>query len=476
MSVGRLRILVTATLVLAVLDAVLYSTSPGNVLHLALYAAICGLAWWAAVRLAPARDRPPWLLIASALTLWMAGDVIEVLSLDPGTPLPVIGASDALWLSGYPLVAAAVFLMARRRAPGRLRAGLLDALTVTVAAALASWQFFVEPFLSGGFAEAVVPALYVVCDIVLLAAGLLLALSADQRGTPIRRLLCAVSLYLAVDLGYNLLPYVLGPQYVEKLGAALLLGHVVLISALLHPARAELTRPAPPSHHLHPARLVFLHLALWTIPVLFLSRTGLTVQGYMTAAASALCATFVLGRFTSAVRELERVRARLVDQASSDPLTGLPNRSALHDHLRHVMRTGGVAVLYLDLDGFKQINDAHGHEAGDTVLMAVAERLSSAVRETDVAARLGGDEFALLCPGLSHDNAVALARRLLHQIAEPVPFHGQSLHVGASIGIALHHAGTSETSPLLMLRAADTAMYTAKREGLGWSLAEPIPG
>ena len=167
----------------------------------------------------------------------------------------------------------------------------------------------------------------------------------------------------------------------------------------------------------------------------------------------------------------ERVRddARLNYLAFSDGLTGLPNRMLFVDRLRQSLgasrRSGvGFALLALDLDGFKAINDSYGHEAGDQVLRVAAEMLRSCCREVDTAARIGGDEFALILPGISEpDEAARVANRLIVEVGEPIAIDGDSCSVGASVGIALYprHGRDIET----LVRAADAAMYESKASG-----------
>lgn len=166
---------------------------------------------------------------------------------------------------------------------------------------------------------------------------------------------------------------------------------------------------------------------------------------------------------------LETERRRFADAALHDPLTGLANRSAFDLALRRGLdqaaATGaGLALVYLDLDAFKPVNDAHGHAAGDEVLRVVARRLESVFREVDLVARVGGDEFAVIVR--PEGAPPALAARLEHAralLATPVAWAGRDLRVTASIGMAVYPdaAATAEA----LLERADEAMYKAKRTG-----------
>jgi diguanylate cyclase (GGDEF)-like protein len=164
-------------------------------------------------------------------------------------------------------------------------------------------------------------------------------------------------------------------------------------------------------------------------------------------------------------RAQQRFQERLAHEARHDALTGLPNRRRMQDVLGSTLRTGTVAVLFVDLDGFKPVNDAHGHEAGDELLRQVAQRLSACVREQDVLARVGGDEFVVLMPGvLTAEDAESMAARIRLSIEQPFPIDGHDVLIGASVGI---HVGTSSDDPDEVLRAADHAMYTVKKSGGG---------
>jgi diguanylate cyclase (GGDEF)-like protein len=149
-----------------------------------------------------------------------------------------------------------------------------------------------------------------------------------------------------------------------------------------------------------------------------------------------------------------------------DPLTGLANRSLILDHLQQALARAGrrsslSAVIFLDLDDFKPINDTFGHLAGDEILVRIAERLHSAVRPSDTLGRWGGDEFVVVCEDLERaSDAPAIVARLAAAFDEPFTVHGTDLHVTASIGVAV--SGGDDDHPAALIHAADAAMYRVK--------------
>ncbi len=181
----------------------------------------------------------------------------------------------------------------------------------------------------------------------------------------------------------------------------------------------------------------------------------------------------VLDKFNLETNRRHMAMKKLAQLANYDTLTGLANRRAFFDAVKRAMGrarrvNGRGAVLYLDLDGFKGVNDRLGHEAGDKVLKEAARRIATCVRESDLAARLGGDEFALLIDDApdAQAAAVGIADKLIQAIAEPIEVEGQSVRVGASVGIALFDDTLGDTVKSLISRA-DHAMYLAKLEGKG---------
>ena len=171
-----------------------------------------------------------------------------------------------------------------------------------------------------------------------------------------------------------------------------------------------------------------------------------------------------------------RAEEALRHQARHDSLTDLPNRTLLNERLDEALAVaacGGhdVALLLMDIDRFKEVNDTFGHHMGDLLLQRVARRLSGAIRASDTVARLGGDEFAVLLPTTDTAGAEAVARALLAVLDAPVELEGQALHVGASIGVALAPDHGSDGTTLL--RRADVVMYAAKRAHLGHAVYDP---
>ncbi len=177
----------------------------------------------------------------------------------------------------------------------------------------------------------------------------------------------------------------------------------------------------------------------------------------------------LLKKLNATNAELAKLAARLRTMATHDALTGLPNRQLFLEELTHELSSAQrhvqkAALLFIDLDGFKDVNDTLGHQAGDVMLKTISTRLLSHVRKIDLVARLGGDEFVILLTDLDRDTAARVTHKLIHDIANPIEIDGHSLAVTASIGIAIFDPDHGATADDLMDKA-DAAMYRSKQAG-----------
>jgi diguanylate cyclase (GGDEF)-like protein len=169
------------------------------------------------------------------------------------------------------------------------------------------------------------------------------------------------------------------------------------------------------------------------------------------------------------ITDIVFAREHITSLAYSDPLTGLANRTSLGPSLEQAVqrarrRNAKLAVVFVDLDGFKQVNDVQGHDAGDALLIEVAQRLRVNLRASDLVARLGGDEFLVVLEEVAETTPVeTVARKLLSEVARPYTLGGREAHVTASIGISVYPDDAVDS--LALMKHADTAMYAAKQAG-----------
>ncbi|WP_420476156.1 EAL domain-containing protein [Noviherbaspirillum sp. ST9] len=250
-------------------------------------------------------------------------------------------------------------------------------------------------------------------------------------------------------------------------GTAVHLGRRVVVNDIEHDPLWRDYRDAALRHDLR---------ACWSTPILSQQGTVLgTFAMYYRQVRTPLPAELRLADFAARIAgiAIERKQAehRISYMAHHDTLTGLPNRALLLDRLRQAVAQSqrivkSVAVMFIDLDDFKHINDSLGHQVGDQLLQMVAERLQRCLRRGDTLARLGGDEFVLVLPSIDDDHAAAsVAQKILDELRSTFYVNSHELHAGCSIGISLYPDDGEDADTLM--RAADTAMYHAKGKGRG---------
>jgi diguanylate cyclase (GGDEF)-like protein len=440
-----------------------------GLLSFAAFAAICAVL---AARSAQGRQRKAWIWLTIGMVGWVAGDVIRayyqlVLGLEE-SPFPSL--ADACYLL-FPVGACLALVLFPTGYSKQSRARLvLDGLIIAGALFEVSWVLVLHSVYEAGGESAFalgISLAYPVSDIVVVTVALLVLGRARTRqrttlillmvGNVLNALSDSAFLFLADNESYS------GGHLLDIgwLAALLALSSAALVSRRAShveehevevPSRTSMWMPYPPL-----ALAVLVCLPKFT-PIPGLGPILVT---------SVLLVFVVLGRQFIVVGQNRRLLAMVADQALRDPLTGLANRALFNDRLTHAMQLHqrdqqSVAVLSLDLDDFKLVNDSLGHPAGDTLLVLIAERLLGCVRTSDTVARLGGDEFAVLMEG-KPEHARLIAHRVVQAFDDPFDIDGNDLLIRPSVGLAVAAADDPEISADALLKQADVAMYSAKR-------------
>jgi diguanylate cyclase len=407
------------------------------------------------------------LLAAAAVTSYATGNTFYLVMLGRAVTLPFPSPGDAVYLLFYPLMLAALAVAVRNRVQGLAWSVWLDGAVGSLGAA-SVLAVLLSPVLASALAgprslATVVATAYPMSDVVLVASVTGIAALRGLRGGDRWVVLIAGQMvFAASDVVYALQvssnTYVVGTPLDAGWAIGLALIAMWVDRAAQHdaPTRQE-TRPATGATALMVSS-VATAAGLGVLLVgtrVHLSTLAATLAGVTLLAAAA--------RTQLAFRLLARMADLRRQAATTDDLTGLPNRRALYaeGHARLVeQQHRRQALLMLDLDKFKEVNDSLGHHAGDQLLVQVGARLLEHLREDDVLARLGGDEFAILLQDADHDQAVDVAVKLRTALAEPFALEGITLYSGVSVGIALFPDDGPDLSTLL--RKADIAMYKAK--------------
>ncbi len=416
-------------------------------------------------------DRAAWACFAVAVACYLSGALLAEFHYADLPVVPRPSWSDAGWMAFYPWAYAGLFLLLRSRVrrvtPGMALDGVVTGLTVASLAA-ASALGAVLRMADGGVAAVLTTMAYPVADLLLLVliAGALVVIGRDAGGVwwwmaggltlfvvtdTLYAYLTVRGTYTAsgpLDLGWGLAFVCFGLAACQQQGAT-------AAGARVQGGPGALVVPG----------------------ICSLAALGMLFAGYLDEGdpvAGLLALGAVLAALTRTALTFRQVRALAVSrsQARTDDLTGLPNRRRVYEALgaadERLARGGSVAVLVVDLDRFKEINDSLGHAAGDALLRQVGPRLSGQLRDGDLLGRLGGDEFVVLADGLDADTAMTLAARLRAQLQRPFRLGGMALTVDASIGVAVGPAQSGSAEELLQM--ADLAMYAAKTGRVGTSV------
>lgn len=434
------------------------------------------VALWHAAWSCAAAARAGWSWFAVTATLWLVGDVLDRWGGPVTGALP--HAPDVCWLGSYLTLGAGVAGMLRRRGISHVlrREVQLDALVVTVAGAVLVWRFLVAPSIAEGLAplDTLLIAAYPLGDLMIIAMWATLVLAPGVSGHSQRLISWALAGTVLVDFAFAAAPLVLTDAQIDRMDGLLLILNGLLGMAGLHPSRDLVAEPPAESTGgtMGPLRVALLGVALCAVTTSAALVAGQdTLDRTVGLAAGIAITVTVVTPFYGLVRQRDRAEASPRHSAHHDPLTGAANRLLLVQRMAEIAAAPlvdghDVVAVYVDLDGFKPINDRFGHATGDRVLCQVAGRLASEVGAHGLVARVGGDEFVVLCPEVPLADVAGLARRLAEAICRPVVLEtGERVEVRASIGVAQGLQVWNEAvSPDVeaLVGAADRAMYEAK--------------
>jgi diguanylate cyclase (GGDEF)-like protein len=444
---------------LLVFDVVLFNAAP-------LLAAVLCLR---AARRVP-EERLVWWGAAAAAILNVAGALVYALAVAPLPEEPFPSIADVFWLAAYPAFVLVTLALLRSRVPRPQASTWLDGLVGALGVTAVAATVFITPAVTAPHLDALATAAnlaYPVADVLLLA---LLGAVPAVLGARIDGVVAVLCVVLTSKLvGDVLLAAAQAGDGYEPGGP---LDLTWMANAVLTAAAAAAARPRRYGRAA-PAAAVGWHALAVPLTCTVAALTVLGVEwgdgrlgvGEVCALA---CVLVSLARTVLTFHELRSLH-EVRRQATTDHLTGLPNRRALAAEMEGLIRDGRrAALILLDLDGFKAVNDGLGHHAGDDLLRRLGDRLRPALRPGDLLFRLGGDEFAVLLPDATAEAADECARRMHDLVCRPVELDGVRVQVGASLGIAA--APDQATTIDDLLRCADRAMYAAKstRGGVRW--------
>ncbi|GIE85290.1 GGDEF domain-containing protein [Actinoplanes regularis] len=410
--------------------------------------------------------RRPWLLAISGLVLLLVGHLLwPHWVVDGHLGRGEAAPADLLIATAHGLFLAGAALGVRRRMSADA-GGIVDATLFGVCAGSALWIWVFQPHLP----DTATPAgqAQVLIDVLVLSAvaGCLLRMSVAATGAP--RGTIGYLLITALLTGSGLATGALGmPHRDIWSGVLMLLAFLTIAAGAVHPGAPAMIEPQAVAERERTDgrfRLVWLGVALSVNPAIAAMQAlrGDQGAGPLLPIATMLVIPLVLVRFNQLTGQRRRAEQVLAHQASHDELTGLFNRRRILAAIDQALAgPSDVIVLLCDLDGFKPVNDRHGHQAGDEVLQTVAARLTTAACPDSEVGRLGGDEFLVLCQGGTDLEVAALRERIRDAIRAPIELAGGPVSVGVTIGTARATAGCGLDRAGLVARA-DAEMYAGK--------------
>jgi diguanylate cyclase (GGDEF)-like protein len=423
---------------------------------------------------------PAWRWMGLGIALFALGDGAWDL-IDATGGSPDASWADPVYLAGYVVLAVGIITLLRAHGGPGQRAGLIDGVLLAIPTAVLITEFLVVPGddTTQSLAARIVMGAYPLVDTLLVAGLVWLLVTPGLSKRALVPLAAGMVGTLVLDVAWASGSLLGADALTTAVNSLYPVSYVVLAIGVAMGAALPVEAPATESDTVVPwGRVALLGTGLVAAPmagVLAIAYSERLHPG-LVVGATLVASILVVLRFVGLVNDLNRTTTQLTtarneirEQAVRDPLTGVYNRLVLPEKLA-VLTTGNgpaAALLSIDLDQFKQVNDRHGHQAGDVVLEVVATRLHANCRPQDAVIRMGGDEFLVLLRDIREDAATAMATRIVRAIEEPVEYRGEELRVSASVGIAVVGTGITLGDTEEILHRADIAMYEAKRSGHG---------